>query len=289
MSNNIYPQMVKSLRDKTGAGMADCKKALEENNCNIEEAIDYLRKKGAASDAKRAEREAKEGSIIAKTSEDGKTAVIVEINSETDFVAKNAEFVEYAQNVAVAYLNSDAETVEDLFKVKTSNGSTVENLHNDVLAKFSEKIEIRRIKKVKTQGYIESYIHAGNKLAVLLEASCEKSKFTDNSKALLRDIAMQVAAMSPIYVDESQVSKETLEKEKEIYIEQAIAEGKKPEIAERVAAGKVGKYFQDFCLMQQVFVKDGSKVVADVVKDISKEIGTEVKILSFTRFLLGDK
>ncbi len=281
---NITPQMVKTLRDKTGAGMADCKKALEENNGEIEAAIEFLRKKGAASAAKRADREAKEGAIIAKT--DGKKAVIVEVNSETDFVSKNAEFVEYANNVADALLTSDAKTLEELMQVKVGN-NTVEQLHNDVLAKFSEKIEIRRFQSIKTEGHIESYIHLGNKLAVLIEASC--GEMTDNAKDLLHDIAMQVAAMNPQYVDKSEVTAETLEKERQIYTEQAIAEGKKPEIAERIANGKIEKFFEDFCLMQQAFVKDPSKKVADVVKEIANECScSDLKITRFLRYALGE-
>lgn len=284
--SNITPQMVKTLRDKTGAGMADCKKALEENNGNMDEAIDFLRKKGAASAAKRAEREAKEGAIVARTSADGKKAILVEINSETDFVAKNADFVKYTQNVAEALINSEANTLEELMKVSVA-GTTVENLHNDVLAKFSEKIEIRRIKRIVSQGYIESYIHAGSKLAVLVEVSCDK--MSANGKTLLRDVAMQIAAMNPIHVDKSDVSAETLAKEKVIYIEQAIAEGKKPEIAERIATGRIEKYYEDFCLLQQHFVKDGSKVVANVLADIAKDCGCgDVKVLSFVRYALGE-
>jgi len=285
--SNITPQMVKTLREKTGAGMADCKKALEENNGNMDEAIDFLRKKGAASAAKRAEREAKEGAIVARTSADGKKAILVEINSETDFVAKNAEFVKYTQDVAEALINSDANTVEELFKVSV-NGNVVENLHNDVLAKFSEKIEIRRIKRIVSQGYIESYIHAGSKLAVLVEVSCDKDKINPTGKTLLRDIAMQIAAMNPLHIDKSEVSTETLAKEKEIYIEQAIADGKKPEIAERIATGRIEKYYEDFCLLQQNFVKDSSKVVADILAEIVKNSSSELKIVSFVRYALGE-
>ena len=282
---NITPQMVKSLRDKTGAGMADCKKALTENDGNMDAAIEFLRKKGAASAAKRADREAKEGAIIAKTN--GKKAVIVEINSETDFVAKNAQFVEYAKNVADALLASDIKDndLHELYKVSCGN-NTVEQLHNDVLAKFSEKIEIRRFKTVKTEGYVESYIHLGNKLAVLVEVSCPN--ISENGKALLRDIAMQIAAMNPLYIDKSNVTAETLEKEKQIYIEQAINEGKKMEIAERIALGKTEKYYEEFCLMQQIFVKDSAKKVSDVVKEIANDSNCDnLKIVSFTRFALG--
>jgi len=281
----ITPQMVKTLRDKTGAGMADCKKALSENDGNMDAAIDFLRKKGAASAAKRADREAKEGAVIAKTK--GQKAIIVEINSETDFVAKNVQFVEYANNVAEALLKADVENnnTEELFKIKYEN-NTIEQLHNDVLAKFSEKIEISRFKTVKSTGYVESYIHIGNKLAVLVEVSC--ANISEESKVLLRDIAMQIAAMNPTYIDKTEVTAETLEKEKQIYIEQAIAEGKKPEIAERIAIGKTEKFYEEFCLMQQIFVKDSSKRVADVVKEMATASNcNDLHIVSFVRFALG--
>jgi elongation factor Ts len=284
---SITPQMVKSLRDTTGAGMADCKKALEENNGDIEAAIDYLRKKGAASAAKRAEREAKEGAIVACTNEKGNEAVLAEINSETDFVAKNQGFVDFTKIVGEVLLLSGVDSVDELMKAN-HRGNALENIYNDVLAKFSEKIEIRRIKRLKAaneNGYIETYIHMAGKLAVLVEVSC--NKFGENGKALIKDIAMQIAAMNPIHIDKSDVTEETLAREKHIAIEQAVAEGKKPEIAERIAQGKVEKYFDDFCLMQQVFVKDNKKTVADVVAEIGKECGCDIKIVSFTRWQLG--
>ena len=280
----ISASLVKELREKSGAGMLDCKKALEENNGDMDAAIEYLRKKGAASAAKRAEREAKEGAIVARTTADGKTAILVEINSETDFVAKNESFVNFTKLVADTFLNADAKTIEELNSVK-ADGITIENHYNDILAKYGEKIEIRRGKKITTNGYIESYIHLGGKLAVLVEASCDK--LDDNSKLLLKDIAMQIAAMSPEFVDKSNVSLERLEKEKEIEYEKAIAEGKKSEIAERIAEGKKNKFFEDFCLNQQIFVKDSKKIVGDVVAEIGKQCGCDFKVLSFSRWMLG--
>jgi elongation factor Ts len=281
---NITPQMVKALRDKTLAAMGECKKALEESNGDMDAAIEYLRKKGAASAAKRAEREAKEGAVVARTSADGKTGILVEINSETDFVAKNEGFVNFTKIVADAFIKSDAKNIDELNQVKV-DGTTIENHYKDILAKYSEKIEIRRGKKIPTNGYIESYVHLGGKLAVLVEVSC--GKLDDKSKLLLKDIAMQIAAMSPEFVDKSNVSQERLEKEKEIELEKAIAEGKKPEIAEKIAEGKKNKFFEDFCLNQQIFVKDNKKVVGDVVAEIGKQCGCDFKVLSFKRWMLG--
>ena len=281
---NITPQMVKALRDKTLAPMGECKKALEENNGDMDAAVEYLRKKGAASAAKRAEREAKEGAIVARTSADNKTGIIVEINSETDFVAKNESFVDFTKTVGEAFISSNAKNLDELNQVE-ANGATIENHYKDILTKYGEKIEIRRGKKITTNGYIENYIHLGGKLAVLVEVSCDK--LDDNSKLLLKDIAMQIAAMSPEFVDKSDVTQARLDKEKEIALEKAISEGKNPEIAQRIAEGKVSKVFEELCLNQQIFVKDNKKVVGDVVAEIGKQCGCDFKVLSFIRWMLG--
>ncbi len=282
---NITPQMVKELREKTGAGMGDCKKALVENDGDMEKAIEYLRKKGAASAAKRADRSANEGTICAKTNADGGKAAIVEVNCETDFVAINAEFVEYANKLADAILDSDVTTIDELMKVNVA-GDTVEGLHNEILAKFSEKIEIKRFNRIISNGFISAYIHAGNKLGVLLEVS--EKDLSDTGKSLTRDIAMQVAAMNPLFIDISQVPADVIEKEKEIYSQQAQTEGKKPEIAERIALGRIEKFYTENCLIEQAFVKDGNKNIKDVVKDISDDAGKDVKVNSFTRYFLGE-
>lgn len=281
----ITPKMVKELRDKTGAGMGDCKKALVENDGNFQEAIEYLRKKGAASLSKRQDRTANEGLIIAKTSTNGSNAVVVEINCETDFVARNEQFVTYSNQVADALLNNDANTIDDLMNLKVGD-DTVNGLYNEILAKFSEKIETRRFKKLSTAGFVAEYTHAGNKLAVLIEIS--EPNPTEKAITLIRDIAMQIAAMNPSYIDRASVPDDVINKEKEIYSDAAVAEGKKPEIAARIAEGRLNKFFQENCLIEQQFVKDSSKTVKDVIKEISDEIGKEVKISQFIRYFLGE-
>ncbi|OGU60911.1 MAG: translation elongation factor Ts [Ignavibacteria bacterium GWF2_33_9] len=284
---NITPQMVKELRDMTGAGMGDCKKALVESNGDIKEAIEYLRKKGAASAAKRAAKTANEGIILTKTNDNNDKAVIVEINCETDFVARNEEFVKYVETVRDAYFANDIQTTEQLMGTSINN-DTIQGLHNEILAKFSENISVKRFDKVcANNGYIVDYIHGGNKLAVLVEFE-GTNNLTDGAKNKSRDIAMQIAAMSPRFVDRSEVNQDTLDKEKEIYTQLAIDEGKKPEIAERIAQGKLDKFFSEFCLNEQTFVKDPKKVINDVVKEISSELGADVKIKSFRRFALGE-
>lgn len=277
----ITPQMVKELREKTGAGMGDCKKALVETDGDMQAAIDELRKKGAASAAKRADRSANEGVIIAKTSDDGKTGVVVEVNCETDFVAMNAAFVEYGNQIADAFLVNEASNKDELMALKVGD-DTLLDLHNGILAKFSEKIEVRRFEKIKSDGYVASYIHAGNKLAVLIDTNVEAP--ADDKIALIRDIAMQVAAMNPSFVNRDVVAKDVVEKEMALYREAAINDGKPEQIADRIAEGKLNKYFQEACLVEQAFVKDSNKTITDVLAEIAE--GAEVK--SFLRFFLGE-
>ncbi len=278
----ITAQMVKNLRDKTGAGMADCKKALVEAEGDIEKAIEVLRKKGAASAAKRADRNAKEGIVNAIVNDSKNIGVILEINCETDFVAKNEEFVEFSKAVAQAYLNNEAADIEALLKVKVGN-DTVNDLQNGILAKFSEKIEIRRIMKIKTSGFLSVYNHFDKKLGVLAEANIANPD--DKTKTAVHDIALQIAAMNPISVDRSNVTQDKIDKEIEIYKELAINEGKTPEMAERVAQGKLNKFFQESCLLEQVFAKDNTKKVNEVLT----EANPELKIVSFKRYALGEE
>lgn len=281
---NITADMVKALRDKTGAGMADCKNALVESNGELEGAIEYLRKKGAAAAAKREDRDTNEGVVLAKLSADGQTAAFTEVTCETDFVARNAEFLDFVERLSSVVLDKGADTKEDLMQTSV-NGDTVEGMYNGILAKFSEKIEVGRFKKLTSAGSFASYIHGGNKLAVVVEVS--EPNLSDEAKAVVKDIAMQVAAMNPMFVDRSQVTADVLEKEKEIYTEQLIAEGKKPEIAEKAASGRVEKFYKENCLVEQQFVKDGSKNVSDVLKEIKSASGNPVNVLSFHRISIG--
>ena len=282
---SITPQMVKDLRDKTGAGMADCKKALDESQGNMEEAIEILRKRGAASAAKRADRSANEGIIIAKTSPDGSKSVIVEVNCETDFVARNEEFVKYAEEIANALLNNDVKDEESLMAVNIG-GKTLLDLHNEILAKFSEKIGVKRFEVIKAEGFVADYIHAGSRLGVLVETNIKNA--VEEAKALLRDIAMQIAAMNPGYVKREDVQTGALEKEIEIYRDKAIQEGKNPEIADRIAKGQIEKFYQEQCLLEQSFVKDSKKTVNDILNEIAKLTGEQASVLSFRRYFLGE-
>ncbi len=283
--SNITPQMVKDLREKTGAGMADCKKALDEANGDVNVAIEELRKRGAAAVGKRADRSANEGIIVAKTSDDNSTAIIVEVNCETDFVARNDEFASFVDTVAAQLLTYNVASSDELMTLNIGD-KTIADLYNEILAKFSEKIGIRRFERLAGNGQIAAYIHPGSKLAVLIEVNAHN--LNDKAKAIVRDIAMQIAAMNPSYINRSVVDDAAIKKEIEIYKEQAIQEGKKPEIAERIAQGRLEKFYQEQCLVEQTFVKDGNKTITDVLKDLSRETGVETTITRFYRYLLGE-
>ncbi len=284
----ITTKMVVELREKTGAGMGDCKNALVEANGDFQLAIEILRKKGAASAEKRATREAKEGIVEAKTSSDNKVGVIVEINCETDFVARNENFVNYVSKVADVLLQNKVSSVDELLQCKV-NGETLQDLHNEILAKFQENIRIRRFSRVETEGYITYYVHAGSKLGVLVVYEFDKPvELSAEVKSSLRDIAMQVAAMNPMFIDRNSIPQDVIQKELEIYKEAAINEGKKPEVAERIAQGKLSKFFTEQCLLEQTFIKDGSLSVENVLKKVEDTLGCKIKIKQFIRYFLGE-
>jgi elongation factor Ts len=282
--SNITAQQVKELRDKTGAGMADCKKALVESGGDMESAVDFLRKKGAASAEKRADKDTNEGLVATKVADNGQAASIAQISCETDFVARNDEFVQFADSIAAVVFDEEPKDKDTLLNAQ-SNGKKVEDSYNEILAKFSERIDVSKFEKVKTEGFIVDYIHGGNKLGVLVEVS--SYNIDDESKALVRDIAMQVAAMNPGFVDRTSVTQDILDKEKELYKQQAAEEGKPADIAERIAEGRINKFYKENCLIEQQFVKDGNMTVGDVLKQISKNAGEDVTVNQFVRYSIG--
>ncbi len=278
----VTAEQVKKLRDRTGAGMADCKKALEEANGNEEAALDILRKRGAASAAKRADRVAKEGVISTATSPDGKKAVIAEVNSETDFVARNESFVAFAQDVASSALAASPNSREEFMLVKLSNGATISEEVGAQTGRIGEKIEARRFEMLDAgNGTVASYIHPGAKLGVLVALSGVNG---ETAKTLGRDIAMQVAAMNPMGLNRESISADTVNREIEIYKTQMRNEGKKEEFIDRIAQGKLEKFYQDNCLLEQSFIKDASKTVTDLLK----EAGAGVMVTGFIRMQLGE-
>ncbi len=270
----ITAQDINKLRQATGAGMMDCRKALTESNGDFEAAIDWLRKQGQKVAAKRSDREAKEGVIIAKTTADNKTGFVVCISCETDFVSKNADFVAFAQSIADAAVANNVNSAEELNELSVG-GQKVADLINDKLAAIGEKIAVSRFERVDAP-YVASYIHGANRMGVLVAMTQEAAEAG-------KDVAMQIAAMNPLAVDESGISAETIEREKAIAIEQIKAEGKPAEMAEKIAMGKVNKFFKENTLTAQAFVKDGSKSVADYLKSVNADL----KVTAFVRVALG--
>jgi elongation factor Ts len=258
---------IAKLRKLTGAGMMDCKVALNESGGDFNLAIEYLRKKGQKISAKRADREASEGVIIAKTNADNTKGVIVELNCETDFVAKNADFVKFANEIATEALNRNPQSLDEL-KNYEINKVKISDLLNDQVARIGEKIELNSFRFLNGN-FVSSYIHLGNKIGVLV--SFNKSNLTDLVEKG-KDIAMQIAAMNPIAVDKDNVSQEIIQKEIEIAKEQVKNEGKPDAIAEKIALGKLNKFFQENTLLNQDFVKDSSKTVRQFLQEIDKEL-----------------
>ena len=268
---------INKLRQATGAGMMDCRKALTETNGDFEAAIDWLRKQGQKVAAKRSDREAKEGVIIAQTSADHKTGFVVCISCETDFVSKNAEFVAFAQTIADAAVANNVKTVDELNAVSI-NGTTVADMINDKLASIGEKIAAK-LERVDAP-FVASYIHGSYRMGVLVGLSTEAAE-------LGRDLAMQIAAMNPVAVDADAVPAETVDRERAIIIdtmkEDPKMAGKPEEMIVKIAEGKIAAFFKEQTLLAQSFVKDGSKTVGDHVKSV----GADIKVTEFKRVALG--
>ncbi|MEO8398454.1 MAG: translation elongation factor Ts [Ignavibacteriaceae bacterium] len=281
----ITAAQVNELRQKTGAGMMDCKRALTEADGDIQKAIEILRKKGASVAAKRAEKSANEGLVLTNIFDNGKKGVIVEVNCETDFVAKSEDFTNFANEVLKTVSEKEPKNVEDLLN---SNGDLKIKM-TDVLGKVGEKIEISRFAIEKTEnGLIVDYVHLGSKLGVIVKFD-NVSKAKDELAEIGKDIAMQVAAMKPITVYREEVHKDTINKEIEIYKELAKKEGKPEQILDKIATGKLNKFYQENCLFEQMFIKDNSKHVSDLIKDFNSKNGTEAKLILFHRFHLSDE
>ncbi|MGL5279815.1 MAG: translation elongation factor Ts [Cetobacterium sp.] len=273
----ITAKLVKELRDRTGAGMMDCKKALGETNGDIEKAIDLLREKGIAKAAKKSGRTAAEGLIFDGVSADNKTAVVLEFNSETDFVAKNDEFKALGAKMVEIALRPEIKTVEDL-KAAEIDGVTVETTITNLIAKIGENMSLRRFEKVTTEGFVTTYNHLGGKLGVIVEMTGEA---TEGNIAKAKDIAMHVAAMDPKYVDRSVVTTDDLDREREISRKQLEAEGKPAQIIEKILVGKMNKFYEESCLVDQIFVKaENKETVAEYAGDI--------KVVSFARYKVGE-
>ena len=278
---------VQALREKTGCGMMDCKKALVECDGNMDAAVDYLREKGLASQAKKASRVAAEGTVAVYTA-DGVGAV-VEVNSETDFVASNEEFKAFAGKVAEVVAKANPADVDALLATKDDSGKTVDELKQDIFLKFRENLQIRRF--VRIEGAVVTYVHAGGKIGVMVKFDTDVAD-NDAFVAMGKNIAMQIAAMNPAYLDEASVPAEVIAKEKEIMIAQMKEDPKmanKPEqVLAKIVEGKIGKYYKENCLVEQQYVVDGDYTVAKYVESVAKELGGSIKIAEFVRFEKGE-
>lgn len=282
----ITAKLVKELREKTGAGMMDCKKALTETNGDMEKAVEVLREKGLAAAAKKAGRIAAEGLVKTFISEDNKKASIVEVNCETDFVAANEEFVNFADEVAKLVANTSVQTVEELLNEKMGD-STVQEVLTALVAKLGENMTVRRFERLSVEnGAIQSYIHGGGRIGVLVEIATEGDAKVASDVA--REVCMQVAAANPLFLNRDSVDQESLEKEKEIYRVQALNEGKPEKIVEKMVMGRIQKYFKEVCLVDQVWVKDGDKTISKLLEEKSKEAGAPMTITKFVRFERGE-
>lgn len=287
---DITAAMVKELRETTGAGMLDCKKALTENSGNMESAVDWLRKKGLASAAKKASRIAAEG--LVSVAVDGNKGAVVEVNSETDFVAKNdifQEFVEDAAQVALMY-DGDVENMKTFTcpKVKKAFGERL----TDMVAKIGENMNLRRAKVLEVKnGVIASYVHSATRpglgkigVLVALESTADKAKLQEVGK----HIAMHIAASNPLFQTIADVAPEALEREKAIFSEQALASGKPANIIEKMVEGRIRKYYEEVVLEEQAYIMDPDKKVKDIIADAAKELGTDVKLAGYVCFKLGE-
>ena len=269
-------QDIKELREKTGAGMMDCKKALQESNGNMEEAITWLREKGISKAAKKAERIAAEGLTLAVSNDNN--GVIVEVNCETDFVARNEEFKTLIHHIAKTLFDSDAKTIEEAEKeIMEDEKVSIADAVVALTAKIGEKISFRRFEKVvkNDDEVFGIYSHMGGRITSLVVLK-------GNDRDVAKDVAMHVAAMNPLYLDSSSVSEEALNKEREIYKEQAINEGKTPEIAEKMVEGRIKKYYKEVCLVEQPFIKDSGLSVGQYAKNNGMEV------ISMIRYEVGE-
>ena len=287
----ITAAMVKDLREQSGAGMMDCKKALSECDGDMDAAFELLRKNGAAKAEKKASRIAAEG--ICKVVVEGNTAVVLEVNSETDFVAKNEKFQTYVEKVANQILKSDVKTIDELLAQPWAEDSskTVNDVHIEMVATIGEKLSLRRFEKVVSDGFVVSYTHGGGRIGVIVNMSGAES---DAAKEAATNIAMQIAALNPKYVSRDEVSADYIAHEKEILLAQIMNDPKESQKPEKVIngmiEGRVSKELKEICLLDQVYVKaeDGKQTVAKYLEQVSKEVGSDITVKSFVRFETGE-
>lgn len=284
---------VKKLRDSTGAGIMDCKRALTETNGNIEKAIEYLRKKGIAKAEKKASRETKDGLVESYINPETRLGVLLEVNCETDFVAKTADFKNFVRNVTMHIANKKPVDTSELIQQNYLNDptKTIAEVQTELIGKLGENITIKRFELYESKnGLIESYIHPGNKLGVLVEVNCDNNTVIQSTdfQRFVHDVAMQIAASNPMVVKRQDLSPEIIEKEMSIYKSQAQNQNKPEHIAEKMAQGKMEKFYQEVCLIEQCFIKDPNKTIQELLKELIGKMGETITIKRFARFQLGE-
>lgn len=283
----ITAKMVKELREQTGAGMMDCKKALTETNGDMAKAVDVLKEKGLAAAAKKSGRVAAEGIVKTYITEDNKTGAMIELNCETDFVAINDDFVSFADRIAKLVAEGNFSTVEEVLTAELEAGKTVQTLLTELIAKIGENMSLRRFEKFSVEnGIVKDYIHGDGRIGVMVELACEKS--SDILDTLAKDICMQIAAVNPMYLSQADVDMAALESEKEIFRAQALNEGKPEKIVEKMVEGRIKKYLKEVCLLDQAWVKDGDMSISKLVEAKSKEVGATITVVRYARFERGE-
>lgn len=283
----VTAQLVKELREMTGAGMMDCKKALVETDGDIEKAVEVLREKGLSKAAKKAGRIAAEGLVQVEFTADHKTAAIIEVNSETDFVAKNPEFIEFVDTLAKKVIEKENPCMECFMEMPYGEEGTVQDALTNKISKIGENMNIRRFEKLETEGVVYTgYIHAGGKIGVIVGIETEAS--AEEVAVVGKDVAMQVASMNPKFVDETQVDQAWLASETEIAKQQLLNEGKKPELLDKIIPGKIKAILKEVCLVDQKFVKNGDLTVSQYVDEEAKKIGKSMKIVEAVRYEVGE-
>ena len=288
---DITSAMVKELRERTSAGMMDCKKALVESLGDMEKAIEWLREKGLSQAAKKASRIAAEGVVAQYLSEDGSLAALVEVNCETDFVAKTDNFINFANKVAKQVALANPADVDALMAQKfvDDESKTISDLVSDATVAIGEKISIRRFTRYETSGVVSTYIHLGGKVGVMVEVDADgEGRLQDDVKTFAHDLALQIAAAKPEAVRRAEVDASKLEKEKEILRAQALNEGKPEKIVERMVEGRIEKFYKEVCLLEQAFVKDPEKSITKLMEEIAKATGATLDIVKFTRYERGE-
>lgn len=283
----ITLDLIKSLRNKTGAGINDCKKALEETGGDIEKSIELLRKKGAAMATKRADKVTNEGAVKSAISEDMKSGVLIEINCETDFVSKGDEFQNFAADIANAALKLGSDDSEKILSAASANGLTVKENIDAIMGKVGERTELKRAKLINVaDGFVCSYIHFGSKLGSLVGL---KGKANDDAVQLGKNIAMQVVAMNPQAIDRSGIPESIIEKEKEIYLTVAKNENKPEKITATIVNNKIERYYQDNCLIEQEYINESGKSIKNLIAEFNKKDGNTLEVVSMVRYQLGEE